>query len=241
MISRTKTSFFLSAAFFCLAFLLLLGLHSRRSPASAFPSASNSFVVVIDAGHGGFDSGKVGVSGTLEKDINLTISKKLEKLLTAADVKVVMTRDSDSGLYKESSSNKKRQDMETRAQLMNEAEADCIISIHQNSYPDESIKGAQVFYYTHSASGNTLASLIQKQLVEKADPSNHRIEKSNDTYYLLKNVTAPLVIVECGFLSNWEESKKIADDAYQQKLAWAIHLGILQYLNGADVSSHISK
>ena len=109
-----------------------------------------TFTVVIDAGHGGFDSGKVGVDGTLEKDVNLSIAKKLEKLLQAADINVVMTRTDDAGLYEESSDNKKRQDMANRALRMNEANAHCIVSIHQNSYPEESIDGAQVFYYTGS-------------------------------------------------------------------------------------------
>lgn len=191
-----------------------------------------AFTVVIDAGHGGFDSGKVGVDGTLEKDVNLVIAKKLERLLKAADVEVIMTRTEDMGLYEESSSNKKRQDMTARASLMNESGADCIVSIHQNSYSEESIDGAQVFYYTSSDSGKNLATLIQDELVTGVDPTNHRIEKSNDSYYLLKHSTAPIVIVECGFLSNAEETKKLVDDAYQQKLAWAIHMGILQFLNG---------
>lgn len=193
----------------------------------------SKFTVVIDAGHGGFDSGKVGVDGTLEKDINLSIAKKLEELLTAADIHVILTRSEDTGLYEESSTNKKRQDMGNRAALMNEANADCIVSIHQNSYPQEAIDGAQVFYYTGSEKGKLLATLIQDSLISRADPSNHRIEKPNDSYYLLKNVSAPIVIVECGFLSNWAESKKLVDDTYQQKLAWAIHLGILQYLNNS--------
>lgn len=197
-------------------------------------SGEDTLTVVIDAGHGGFDSGKVGIDGTLEKDLNLKLAKKLEKLLTAADVNVVMTRTDDTGLYKESSSNKKRQDMANRTALMNEASADCIISIHQNSYPDEAIDGAQVFYYTGSDAGKNLASLIQKELVSDVDPTNHRVEKANDTYYLLKNASAPIVIVECGFLSNQAECKKLVDDAYQQKLAWAIHMGVLQYLNGAE-------
>ena len=195
-----------------------------------------TFTVVIDAGHGGFDSGKVGVDGTLEKDVNLSIAKKLEKLLQAADINVVMTRTDDAGLYEESSDNKKRQDMANRALRMNEANAHCIVSIHQNSYPEESIDGAQVFYYTGSDTGKTLATLIQQELVNDVDPTNHRVEKSNDSYYLLKNASAPIVIVECGFLSNWAESKKLVDDTYQQKLAWAIHMGILQYLNGVTTS-----
>ena len=221
--------------------IFLLDSHLETVMSEHVSSGSNTFTVVIDAGHGGFDSGKVGVDGTLEKDLNLIIAKKLESLLKAADVNVIMTRTEDIGLYKESSSNKKRQDMTARASLMNNAEADCIVSIHQNSYTQESIDGAQVFYYTGSDSGKTLAALIQDELVTDVDPGNHRIEKSNNSYYLLKNVSAPIVIVECGFLSNWEESKKLVDDAYQQKLAWAIHMGILQYLNGVTANLHISK
>ena len=230
--------------FLCLFFTILLlflsinliDTHMISIMSKSINSDTDRFTVVIDAGHGGFDSGKVGVDGTLEKDINLSIAKKLEQLLRAADINVIMTRTTDNGLYAESSDNKKRQDMANRAALMNEANADCIVSIHQNSYPDESIDGAQVFYYTGSDAGKKLSSLIQQELVTDIDPSNHRIEKSNDSYYLLKNVSAPIVIVECGFLSNWAESKKLVDDAYQQKLAWAIHMGILQYLNGVTLS-----
>lgn len=230
--------------FLCLFFtILLLSLsinlmdtHMESVISRSITSDTDQFTVVIDAGHGGFDSGKVGVDGTLEKDINLSIAKKLEQLLRTADINVIMTRTTDDGLYEESSANKKRQDMANRAALMNEANADCIVSIHQNSYPDESVDGAQVFYYTKSDSGKTLATLIQQELVTDIDPTNHRIEKSNDNYYLLKNVSAPLVIVECGFLSNWTESKKLVDDTYQKKLAWAIHMGILQYLNGVTPS-----
>lgn len=204
-------------------------------------SSQKPYTVVIDAGHGGFDSGKVGIDGTLEKDINLQIANRLKRTLEAADVKVLMVRTEDIGLYDSNSSNKKRQDMKTRATMMNEAEADCIVSIHQNSYPEEAIDGAQVFYYTDSDQGKNLASLIQKELITGVDPSNHRTEKSNSSYYLLKEVLTPIVIVECGFLSNREESKKLVDDAYQQKLAWAIHLGVLQYLNGVNANLHISK
>ena len=220
--------------FFCS--ITLTDTHTKTVMSRHSSSDTEPFTVIIDAGHGGFDSGKVGIDGTLEKDINLKISKKLEKLLRAADIKVIMTRTEDTGLYEKSSGNKKRQDMANRTALMNQTNANCIISIHQNSYPDESIDGAQVFYYAGSEKGRTLASLIQHTLVNDVDPSNHRIEKSNDTYYLLKNVSAPLVIVECGFLSNPAESKKLVDDTYQQKLAWAIHMGILQYLNGVTPS-----
>lgn len=222
-------------------FLLIVSIeclspHVKEALSTQYDSDSGKFTVVLDAGHGGFDSGKVGIDGTLEKNVNLSLAKKLEKLLKAADVKVLMTRREDVSLSDPSVSSLKRQDMINRTAIMNEAAADCIISIHQNSYPEPSVDGAQVFYYTESPEGKQLAELIQQQLITGADPTNHRKVKANSSYFLLKNVSAPTVIVECGFLSNPEESKKLVDDAYQQKLAWTIHLGILQYLN--QLNSH---
>ena len=214
----------------------LMDSRSEDVVSNALSDTHKKFTVIIDAGHGGFDSGKVGVDGTLEKDVNLIIAKKLAAFLEAADITVILTRTTDSGLYEETSDNKKRQDMQQRARIMNETDADCIVSIHQNSYPEEAIKGAQVFYYAASSEGKHLAALLQKNLVTTVDPENHRVEKANDTYYLLKNVSAPIVIAECGFLSNPQESKKLVDDTYQQKLAWAIHIGILQYLNNVTIS-----
>ncbi len=225
----------LSVMFLLGVSIVLIDSHLKTVLSNHISSSNERFTVVVDAGHGGFDSGKVGADGTLEKDVNLQIAKKLEKILSASDVDVIMTRTEDAGLYDENASNKKRQDMAARTTLMNTAKPDCIVSIHQNSYPDSSIDGAQVFYYTGSDSGKTLATLIQQELVTDVDPSNHRVEKSNSSYYLLKNSAAPIVIVECGFLSNPEESKKLVDDTYQQKLAWAIHMGIFQYLNGTTV------
>ena len=234
--NQLKESFILIASIFLLVCsIVFITEHTQSVFFQHALMDASQFTVVIDAGHGGFDSGKVGVDGTLEKDINLIIAKKLEQLLIAADINVIMTRTDDTGLYEESSNNKKRQDMKNRAALMNQAKPDCVVSIHQNSYPQESIDGAQVFYYTKSEKGKLLAALIQDSLISRADPANHRIEKSNDSYYLLKNVSSPIVIVECGFLSNWAESKKLVDDTYQQKLAWAIHLGILQYLNDSAI------
>ena len=234
---QPKETFVLIASIFLLIFSIgFLSSHVKEVLNTQDVLRPQKFTVVIDAGHGGFDSGKVGIDGTLEKDVNLKIAKRLEKLLTNADVHVIMTRTEDVGLYEQSSQNKKRQDMTNRATLMNEASADCIISIHQNSYPDTSIDGAQVFYCTGSTDGKNLAALIQQQLIRGADPTNHRKIKANNSYYLLKNVSSPTVIVECGFLSNPEESKKLVDDSYQQKLAWTIHLGILQYLNNVVIN-----
>ncbi len=187
--------------------------------------------VVIDAGHGGTDPGKVGVDGSLEKDINLKIAKKLAVFLGAADVDVVLTRESDAGLYDENVSNKKVQDMKNRVALIEEKKPVMTVSIHQNSYHEEYVHGAQVFYYAGSEESKDIAERMQRVLAEQVDPDNARQAKANDSYYLLKKTSSPIVIVECGFLSNYEEAQKLSSEVYQEKTAWAIHLAILQYLN----------
>lgn len=187
--------------------------------------------IVIDVGHGGFDPGKVGVTGCYEKDINLEIGEKLKVFLEMEDIEVVMTREGDNGLYSETDSNKKTTDMRNRVQLIEESNPALTVSIHQNSYSDESIKGAQTFYFSGSEESQELARMIQARLVYTLDKENHRVEKANDSYYILKNTSSPIVIVECGFLSNWEECKLLESDYYQEKVAWAIYIGIMQYLN----------
>ena len=187
------------------------------------------YCVVIDSGHGGKDPGKIGLNGEKEKDINLAIARKLASLLEQADVKAVMTRTGDAGLYDEDASRKKVQDMKRRIELMEETAPDLVVSIHQNSYPDPSVKGAQVFYYTGSSEGRALAERIQNRLY-RLDPSNRRAVKENNSYYLLKKTTCPIVIVECGFLSNPKEAEALSDAVYQEKAAWQICMGILQYL-----------
>ncbi len=187
--------------------------------------------VVIDAGHGGFDPGKVGINGALEKDINLSIAKMVKEFLEADDIEVIMTRETDTGLYEESDSNKKVQDMKNRIGIIEEVNPIVTVSIHQNSYHEEYVHGAQVFYYTNSKNGKELAGFLQRRLVEDIDPSNTRVEKENNSYYLLKKTTSPIVIIECGFLSNREEADALSNAAYQEKVAWAIHLGIIQYIN----------
>lgn len=189
-------------------------------------------VVVIDAGHGGVDPGKVGINGALEKDINLSVALLVEQYLEAQDVKVVMTRNSDEGLYREDSVNKKMEDLKHRLALIDTAGAVIAVSIHQNSYTMESVHGAQVFYYDASEEGKKAAEIMQNQLRTGIDGNNKREVKANSNYYLLKKSAVPTIIVECGFLSNGEEAEKLIQKEYQEKMAWNISLGILQYLNG---------
>ncbi len=194
---------------------------------------SEDITVVIDAGHGGFDPGKVGINKILEKDINLSIAVKLKKLLEFHGINVIMTREEDVDLSSGfgSAQERKQKDMKERVKIINSGAAVFGISIHQNSFTQSSIKGAQVFYYHKSDSGKILAETLQDYLKETLNDGNHRLAKANNTYYLLKESECPLVIVECGFLSNPEEAKKLCNEEYQNKVAWAIHLGVLNYLD----------
>lgn len=219
--------------------LLVVSMLIVAREAASYAASKQAIVVderpcvVIDAGHGGDDPGKVGINGALEKDINLEIANLVKQFLEADDVRVVMTRQDANGLYDADASNKKVQDMKRRIALIDEAAPRVTVSIHQNSYPEEYVHGAQVFFYTGSVEGQRLAETIQKRLIEGVDPENNRQVKANDSYYLLKKTGTPIVIVECGFLSNQAEADKLTTELYQEKVAWAIHIGILQYLNGA--------
>jgi len=188
-------------------------------------------IVVIDAGHGGNDPGKIGINKAKEKDINLQIALRVRTLLEQNDVEVVMTRESDEGLYDQGAANKKVQDMKRRIDLIAKTDAPLTVSIHQNSYSEESIHGAQVFYYTTSLEGKEAALIMQQQLVEGLDPENRRQAKANDSYYLLKKSPTPAIIVECGFLSNYEEAAKLTREDYQEQVAFQIAMGILKYLS----------
>lgn len=215
--------------------VILFTQRDRLVPTdSAQVVAQSGRCVVLDAGHGGADPGKIGINQALEKDINLAITLQVKEYLEAQDVEVILTRETEGGLYDENASNKKVQDMKRRIEIIEKTAPDLTVSIHQNSYPEEYVKGAQVFYYTGSREGQKVAELLQRSMVERLDPDNHRQVKANDSYYLLKKTSTPIVIVECGFLSNSAEAAKLCDENYQDRVAWAIHMGIMQYLNEAD-------
>lgn len=180
--------------------------------------------IVLDSGHGGSDPGKVGINGVVEKDINLIIAKKVEAKLKEKNISVFMTRTDEKGL-----ANSKVEDMKTRVSMINENKPILAVSIHQNSYEQEEIHGAQVFYYTHSQGGKQAAEYMQTSLLS-VDAENKRQAKANDTYYMLKRTEVPVIIVECGFLSNRKEAEKLNTDEYQEQIAEAICNGIETYL-----------
>lgn len=183
-------------------------------------------IVLLDPGHGGIDGGKIGTNGAEEKNVNLQISLLIKDLLEQENISVVMTRESDERLGET-----QVEDLKERVRIMNSSRPVLSVSIHQNSYHEESVHGAQVFYYTDSEEGKKAAETIQSVLKE-LDPENTKSAKANNTYYLLKKTEVPVVIVECGFLSNPEEAEKLTDEAYQAALAETVTKGILQYVNG---------
>ena len=154
---------------------------------------------------------KSGVNGKKEKDVNLSIAKKVEKKLKKQNIAVKMTRREDKGL-----DNTKIGDMKARVNMINGTKPTLAVSIHQNSYTQEEIKGAQVFYFTHSKDGKEAAEVMQ-EMFRLFDKENKRVCKGNNTYYMLKKTEVPTIIVECGFLSNWEEAKKLSTKEYQGK------------------------
>ena len=169
------------------------------------------------------DGGKTGVNGKLEKELNLIIAEKVKKLLEEEGIAVIMTREEDGWLAET-----RIGDLKERVRIMNESKADLAVSIHQNSYHEESVFGAQVFYYTTSGEGKAAAEILQNELLE-IDPENKKREKANNTYYILKKTEVPTVIVECGFLSNHKEAEKLSDEAYQGKIAEAVVKGIKSF------------
>lgn len=187
-------------------------------------------VIILDAGHGGYDPGKVGVSGVLEKDVNLVITQKTRYYLEQENYEVILTRSKDIDLAGENTGSKKSADLQKRVEIMNVSGPAIVISIHQNSFTDPNVRGAQVFYYDGSEHGKKLADSIQSAIKETIGDENRRVPKANSSYYLLKKVEAPIVIVECGFLSNPAEELLLTEESYQDKMAKGITKGIKDYL-----------
>lgn len=213
--------------------LFIAGIITYMTARDVFREVSvksdKKYKVLIDSGHGGIDPGKVGVNGAYEKDINLSIALFLKDILEDSGCEVVMTRETDTGLYSESDSNKKTADLKKRVELMNSEHPNAIVSIHQNSFTQESSKGAQVFYQSSSDEGKKFAEIMQEQMAV-LDETNKRVAKPNSDYYILKNSKDVAIIVECGFLSNSQEAGLLVTKDYQEKVAKAVAKGVVNYL-----------
>lgn len=201
-----------------------------------------SKTVILDAGHGGFDGGAVAIDGTVEKDINLNISLTLESLLKQNGFCVIMTRSRDVSTEDTESpqiASKKKSDLRNRLNLMKDYPEAVFVSIHLNKFTTSSASGSQVFYSDDERS-ELLGEYIQRSIVSLIQHDNMRVnKKATSSTYLLYNATVPAVLVECGFLSNREELEKLKQKDYQNKIAFSIYCGIMEYFkengNGSKV------
>lgn len=208
-----------------LAVTVALGVTGRRGASACVDTAPH---ILIDAGHGGADGGAEGADGTLEKDINLAIARPLGDLLRVMGYTVSYTRTEDTmvGAVGDTLRERKVSDMKNRLALIEQA--DMTVSIHQNKFPQTKYSGAQVFYGTGSADSRALAESIRSSIIAFLQPTNTRELKQGDgSVYLLKQATQPVVLVECGFLSNETEREKLKTREYQLQMAFAVAAGVL--------------
>lgn len=190
-------------------------------------------VIVVDAGHGTPDEGAESNNGVTEAEINLKIALKLQNLLEQSGAEVVLTRSDANAIYNIDSKTlrqKKNSDIHNRVKIGNESSADIFVSIHLNKIPQSQYWGWQCFYNQNEKS-KVLAESLQNNLNEAIQKENKRIAMKLDTVYIMKHVEIPISIVECGFLSNEEEEKKLQEDDYQDRLAWGIYNGIMDYFS----------
>lgn len=207
-------------------FVQIIG-GSLNQPLKAESSVLTNKIIIVDPGHGGFDPGKPGIHGEDEKHLNLKIALILRDYLENAGAIVVMTRTTDDDVDGMEGVKHKSKDMVERKRLSEGG--DILVSIHQNSFTQPSVHGAQVFFNNKSADGKLLAQTIQTTIKTYVDTMNRREAKSNTNYYVLKATQMPAVIIECGFLTNPEEEAKLNDSKYQEKMAVGIYLGIVRY------------
>lgn len=188
---------------------------------------------MFEPAHGGIDGGATGIGGVVEKDVNLQISLKLREILKANGYEVVMTRDTDKSIHSSGKTvaQQKKSDMNNRLKLINSTPNSITVSIHQNHFEQSQYSGAQMFYGRKNESSKLLAEAIQKRFVENLQKDNKReIKEAGKNLYLMYQAQNPIVLVECGFLSNPVESALLSDDTYQNKVAFTIFSGIADYI-----------
>lgn len=212
--------------------LVVAMFNDKREDVPTVSLPVSGKTIVIDAGHGKPDEGAQSSRGTTEAETNLKIALKLQNLLEQSGSSVVLTRSDENAIYDldaKTLKEKKISDIHNRVKIGNESSADIFVSIHLNKIPQQQYDGWQTFYNVQNAEGQKLAVAIQNNLNKAIDKENNRVAKSIENVYIVKHVEIPMTIVECGFLSNPEEEKKLLEDEYQNRLAWGIYNGIVDY------------
>lgn len=205
--------------------------QSKIAQVNAMPITNK--VIVVDAGHGLPDEGAKGFYGTTEQAINLSIALKLQKLIEQSGAKVILTRSDENGIYStdsQSIKSKKVSDIKNRVDIGNNSGADIFVSIHLNKFPDSSkYRGWQTFYQKDNDASKSIAESIQEYLNKNIEYDNNRQVLPISNVYIMEHIKIPSVIVECGFLSNEEETKLLTTEEYQSKIAWGIFIAIQDY------------
>lgn len=229
---RKTLSMLLTAVLACtlVAMLSLVGMFSD----TVSGRADELPVIIIDAGHGGEDGGTQAADGTLEKEINLSVSIKLDAVLREKGFQTVLTRDGDYMIYDSTATSqreKKVSDIHNRMKIVEE-NGDCILlSVHQNYFTESKYSGTQIFYSKNNPDSKLLAEKIQQSVVAALQPDNTRqIKESGTDIYLLYHSQVPSVMAECGFMSNEAEAEKLKNEEYQQAMAEAIADGLIKYI-----------
>lgn len=216
------------------AFSLISG-GNKAVRSDAESSADDLPVVILDPGHGGMDGGCVAVNGVPEKGINLTIATEVCDILSSLGYQVVMTRDRDISIHDsgiEGVGNQKKSDMDNRLAIINSYEKAVAVSIHQNQFTDPRFCGAQMFYSNSDPLSARFAQIMQEKFVANIQPENTRETKQvGDELFLLYYSNCPMIMSECGFLSNPEESEKLQNEQYQKQVAFTIAMGIVDFIN----------
>lgn len=237
-----KRVLIVSGAVFCclLGFLSFFLSHQVSSKIPVFLTGIEQPVtVIIDAGHGGEDGGAVSMDGSVaESHLNLSVALRVNDLMRLSGQPTVMTRTEDLSIHTEGNTIRARKasDIRNRVALVNETENAVLLSIHQNSLPSSpETHGAQVFW-NRQAGAESLAKVVQDALNPVINPDRPKQSRPiPDTIYLMKHVTAPAILVECGFLSNREDTARLQEPSYQIKLAAAITSGYFRCLAGEEV------
>lgn len=220
-------------------YLLVFGFIKTSSlPEPVIPTGADSSdmlpVIILDAGHGGIDSGCLSVNGVEEKDINLSILLKLRGMLETTGFNVTVTRDTDRSIHDtgvQGLGNQKKSDMENRLNIVNSTDNAVFVSIHQNQFTDSKYYGAQMFYPENSSESEQLARTLQNNFVAFLQPENTReIKPVGDEIYLLHFAKCPAVMAECGFLSNPDEAAKLESEEYQYRVAFTIYKSLCDYI-----------
>lgn len=231
LLEKKRILFILSMVFISIfAYFLSIGFNNKVVQTVSLPVSNK--VVVLDAGHGGEDGGATSSNGNSEADINLKISLKVQSLLEQSGCTVILTRSDENAIYDlnaKTLKEKKVSDIKNRVKIGNSSSADIFVSIHLNKIPESQYYGWQTFYKDGNEASKKLATCLQNNLNESISKENKRVPLKIDNIYIMKNVEITTSIVECGFLSNPEEEKLLLQDEYQNKIAWGIYTGIINY------------